>query len=85
MVTEDDSRALSWVLGKNRLKLRIYLSGDEEDIREAVIVQVEHPHTPTDKAALAQQPGLRGDIDEIAFALIAIKLASIDSISSGNR
>ena len=43
----------------------------------AVVVKIDEPGAPTDKARFAAEAGLHGDIFEVAFAVVAVEAGGL--------
>ena len=72
-VAKHHSRSLVGESRVNALDLRINIARDPEDVRKAVVVEVDNARSPTHVGSLAGQPGGHGLIFKFPFAQVAIE------------
>jgi hypothetical protein len=76
-ITKNDAWSLVSILAKLSFDFRVNVTGNHEEIRMTIVVEVHHPGTPTDKTGLYSNMGAAGNIIEIAFAIIVVKNAGV--------
>src|SRR5207249_10647892 len=71
--TEHNTRRAQRITRQLRLHFRIYVSGDQEQIRQPVVIQIDDARTPPDVTRLDAQASPYGYVLEISFTFVAIK------------
>ena len=56
---------------------RVHVAVHRQNVRPAVVVEIEEPHTPAHEAGVAAESGLKGGVLEEAVARIAIQAGGV--------
>src|SRR5215510_3885303 len=72
-IVEDNSWALVGIIGQLFLDFRIHAARHEEDVRPAIVVQIDNSSAPTDIAALSAQLGSIRVVLEVRLAIVFVE------------
>src|SRR5438034_4419816 len=72
-VSENRARSLVRVLGELLLDLRVNMAGRHEQVRIAVVIQINNPRAPTHVTRLDPQARGRGGVLKVRLSIVTIK------------
>jgi hypothetical protein len=76
-ITKNGAWSLVRILAKLSFDFRVNVTGNHEEIRMTIVIEVHHSGAPTDETGLYSNMGAPGNIVEIAFAVIVVKNAGV--------
>jgi hypothetical protein len=76
-VTKNGAWSLVRILAKLSFDFRVNVTGNHEEIRITIVIEIHHSGAPTDETGLYSNMSAPGNIIEIAFAVIVVKDAGV--------